>query len=1006
MKNELFNILIVDDNGDIHDDFKQILLKGNASLSTLKSEANDILNQLLDTNQDKHLEEVEKYAITSSFQGLDAIELVKNEQTPPFALAFIDMRMPPGIDGLETLKQIHHLDENIEIVICTAYQDYDVEHILRETEHVNGIMLIKKPFDPLEIQFIARTLCKKWLYKKINKILVNSTIEAIFSMDNSGYLNYANTACLNMLGLNGEDEIIGKNISEFIQNENSNIASSLLSPVSTGIVESGDNILFKNKVGRVFPVQYHAYPLMHIQNIIGVVITFINISDRKESENKVKEAYESLEAKVEDRTKELNDKIKLLNIIEEAQMAFISTKTPNDAFMKIVDGLVDLTESEYGFIGEVLQDAKKSDYLKIHAISGNAWESIPKEILNKFEVEGLNFFNVDNLFRDTVVNGKVVISNKANIEVESHNFPEGHPVINTFMGLPIKNGDKIIGVAGVANRKSGYNESLVDSVSLYLNTTSNLLNAFRNEVSIQQARMELLKSELMHRTVISNMVDGLVTINKKGIILSFNPAFSDMFGYTDIELLHKNISILLPEDQANLHDSFLNDYFNSDSKRNDIIGKVRQLIAKKKDGTTFDIELAVSEISVDNEIVLTGIIRDVAYRRIAEGKLIKAKEDAEKANKAKSEFLSSMSHELRTPMNAILGFGQLLELNEDIHEGAKEWTREIINAGNHLLELINEVLDLSRIEAGKLELTLVNLSLKETIDRCYNLVVPLSAKMNITLDISNINNFTVYADETRLRQVLINVFSNSIKYNSQNGCVDVSCNETSDGMIEIHVKDTGIGISADNLQELFKPFSRVSDDVNKVEGTGIGLVITKSLIEEMNGSISVTSEKNKGTEFVISLPKSKFSDEDVTSNSNVEDISTGDGIDVKDRQDEKLVIYIEDNPANLRLVEFALASQKKYKLITATTPSAGLELITNHNPSLILLDINLPEMDGYQLLSIIRKNPQIANIPVIAISANAMADDIVKGENAGLYAYITKPIDIKNLLETIDKALN
>ena len=772
------------------------------------------------------------------------------------------------------------------------------------------------------------------------------------------------------------------------------------------MVKKGDNVLFENKAGKIFPVQYHAYPLMHIQKVIGVVITFINISDRKESENKVKAAYESLEAKVEDRTKELNNKVKLLNIIEEAQMAFISTKTPNDAFMKIVDGLVGLTESEYGFIGEVLQSTDKKDYLKIHAISGNAWESIPKEMLNKFEIEGLNFFNIDNLFRDTVINGKVVISNNANIDVDSHNFPEGHPLISTFMGLPIKNGEKIIGVAGVANRKNGYDESLIGSVSLYLNTTSNLLNAFRNEVSIQQAKMELLKSELMHRTVISNMVDGLVTINKKGMILSFNPAFSEMFDYTDEELSHKNISILLPEAQADYHDSFLSSYFNSDKKRNEIIGKVRPLLAKKKDGTIFDIELAVSEISVDNEIVLTGIIRDVTYRRIAEDKLIKAKEDAEKASRAKSEFLSSMSHELRTPMNAILGFGQLLELKEDIDEGAKEWTREILNAGNHLLELINEVLDLSRIEAGKLELNLVNLSLKGTIENCYKLVAPLTTKMNMSLDISGIKDFTVYADETRLRQVFINVLSNAIKYNIKNGHVDVTCNEASNGMIEIHVKDSGIGISADKLNELFKPFSRVSDDPNKVEGTGIGLVITKSLIEEMNGDISVISEKDKGTEFIISLPKSNLSEKDVATDSSVQNMVIEGEINSKDRQDDKkLIIYVEDNPANMRLVEFALASQKKYKLITAETPSAGLDMIESYDPHLILLDINLPEMDGYQLLSIIRENPRLIDVPVIAISANAMSDDIAKGEASGFYAYITKPIDIRVFLETIDRAL-
>lgn len=1007
MNKELFNILVVDDNHDIHDDFRKIILKSENGIADLKDEADDLLGQLLEDNSHKKQSQTaEQYAITSAFQGLDAINLVKQEKTKPFALAFIDMRMPPGIDGLETLKRIHEIDDNIEIVICTAYQDYDVEHILRETEHINGIMLIKKPFDPLEIQFITRSLCKKWLYKKINKILINSTIEAIFSIDTNGYCNYANIACLNMLGLSDENEILGKQITDFIDNKDSSLNLSLQNEekdknnTNTKQTNSGDDVLFKRKNCPPFPAQFHAYPLTHADQKIGSVITFIDISERKESENKVKQAFDGLEIKVNERTQELNDKIKLLNIVDEAQMAFINSSTPNDAFMKIVNGLVDLTESEYGFIGEVCTDKHDKKFIKIHAISGNAWAAIPKETLDQFEIDGLNFYNLDNMFSEIINTGEAVITNSVTIDKTSDDLPQGHPSINSFMGLPVKNGNQLIGIAGVANRKGGYDSSTIQGVSLYLNTTSNLIIAYQNEVSIQQAKMELLKSELMHRSVITNMVDGLITIDKSGKIISYNPAANDIFGYKDDELKDQNISILIPEKHAEQHTGYLDDYFSSgDGGR--IIGKVRQLVAIKKDRTLVDIELSVSEIKVDTDTVLTGIVRDITYRRVAEEKLIKAKNTAEKANAAKSDFLSSMSHELRTPMNAILGFGQLLELDDELNENAKEWTKEILHAGHHLLELINEVLDLSKIEAGKLDLVLVDTSLNELLDKCRNLVEPLTIKHSISLTFDLLNkNDKVHADETRLRQVFINILSNAIKYNKTNGSVHVSTSATDDGKMLVCIKDTGIGMSQENLNDLFMPFSRVSDQSDKVEGTGIGLVITKRLIEQMHGSISVISKKDIGSEFIIEIPQAKSFE-----NRNIETSfsSTSKSTSPLENDNRKLILYIEDNPANMKLVVRSLEGLNKYTVMSASTPSEGLELIQKHNPDLVLLDINLPEMNGYQILTELRENLGFLDKPVIAISANAMQNDIDKGLAAGFSDYITKPIDVKHFITTIEK---
>ena len=498
--------------------------------------------------------------------------------------------------------------------------------------------------------------------------------------------------------------------------------------------------------------------------------------------------------------------------------------------------------------------------------------------------------------------------------------------------------------------------------------------------------------------IIDNVADAVITIDAVGTIGSFNPAAERLFGYSAAEIINHNINLLMPEPYRSLHDQYLEHYRQGQST-SDIIGKQVELAGQRKDGSVFPLELAVTVMEIDQVKHFIGILRDISERKQAERALIKSRDEAERANNAKSEFLSSMSHELRTPMNAILGFGQLLEIDGNITEEQADYIDEIMKAGRHLLELINEVLDLSKIESGNINLSIEPLPCLELINECLALVRPMAQAQDISITEEVVGDYVVRADRTRLKQVLINLLSNAIKYNRPQGSVLVQVG-AQQGQVHLSVSDTGYGIPAARQQELFQPFSRLGAEDSDIEGTGIGLTISRRLMEMMGGLINVQSEEGKGSTFWIELPEVVAGQVDAS-----DDAAPTLTVEAAENKYRYTVLYIDDNPANLRLVDQILGRNPLLQLITAPTAELGLELASAHRPELILLDINLPEMDGYQLLTVLRSLSTVKNTPVIAVSANAMPSDIERGRAAGFDDYITKPIDMARLLEAIDRFL-
>jgi PAS domain S-box-containing protein len=413
-------------------------------------------------------------------------------------------------------------------------------------------------------------------------------------------------------------------------------------------------------------------------------------------------------------------------------------------------------------------------------------------------------------------------------------------------------------------------------------------------------------------------------------------------------------------------------------------------------------ELARSGYDTEGCVVrLTGTVQDVTDLKQAEQALIVARDEADRANRAKSEFLSSMSHELRTPMNAILGFAQLLEIDTGLNAEQQDEIQEILKAGHHLLELINDVLDLARIEAGRVDLSIEPVLCDDVLHECLSLVRPLAEQRGIRLvTVAGCDGIWLRADRIRLKQVLLNLLSNAVKYNRPQGQVSVDVSIANSGRVRIHVRDTGPGIPSTRIAELFQPFNRLGAETSDVEGTGIGLVISRRLIEMMGGSIGVESTYGTGSDFWLELQRDDV--RDMPAGRLVP--STG-AMRTLPNAALRTLLYIEDNPANLKLVMQILAKRPHLRLLTAHTPALGLDIAAVQHPELILLDINMPDMDGYEVLALLRAQDWARELPIVAITANAMASDIQRGRAAGFTGYLTKPLDVHRFLAVIDQAL-
>jgi len=629
----------------------------------------------------------------------------------------------------------------------------------------------------------------------------------------------------------------------------------------------------------------------------------------------------------------------------------------------------------------------------------------------------------------------------------------------------------------------------------------------------------LRESELRHRAIFETVLEGIISIDSKGIVQDMNKAAENIFGYDSKEVIGQNISMLMPDDYAHNHDGYLARYHETGERR--VVGVGREVHGLRKNGDVFNMGLSVSELvlpegkffvgcirdissrinaekalrtsqerlktsqdfakfgtwdwhvetdkifwseqvallfghklhnfemtyetyiehiypddrekvkdairncvtkgknyDIQHRIVwpdgslhwlheqgdvirnedgratrMLGILHDITETKLREKELEEARIIADNANKAKSEFLSRMSHELRTPLNAILGFAQLLGISRKhpLEERQQKQVAQIVDAGKHLLDLINEVLDLAKIEAGHLSLSIEGVNMEMVLEECISLTQPLADEKGISLVCDPAFNKILWVDRTRLKQVLLNLLSNAVKYNNEDGRVHLQVTQQDPKHIRFSIIDTGRGMTENQQSQLFKPFNRLGAEQGDIEGTGIGLTLTKQLVEAMDGVIGLESEAGKGTTFWVDLPLA--TDTNLTKVQNTKKIFT--------LKSPKTLLYVEDNQTNHNVMMNVIGLIGNLGFVSTKKAEDGLALIEKTCPDMIVLDINLSGIDGIELVRLLRQMPEVKNVPIYALSANVDKEIIKTALAAGFDDYLTKPLDVKDFTKKI-----
>jgi PAS domain S-box-containing protein len=532
-------------------------------------------------------------------------------------------------------------------------------------------------------------------------------------------------------------------------------------------------------------------------------------------------------------------------------------------------------------------------------------------------------------------------------------------------------------------------------------------NTVRKQAEAEQALLDqrLRDQQLYTRSLIESNTDAIMTTDPRGIISDVNQQMQALTGCTRDELIGAPFK-----------------RFFTDQKRAEAAitralreGKVinYELTAHARDGKKTVVSYNATTFH-DRDRNLQGVVaaaRDITERKEFELilqenniELARAKAAAEKANMAKSEFLSRMRHELRTPLNAVLGFAQLMATAKPPPSAEQKLSIEqILQAGWYLLRLINEILDLSMIESGKVTMTEESTSLTGVLKDCQAMIAPQALQRGVQITFPVLDNpFYVHADRTRVKQVVINLLSNAIKYNRAGGEVIVQCMMSNENRVRLTIKDTGAGLAPEQLEQLFQPFNRLGQEANRGEGTGIGLVVTKKLVELMEGTIGVESSVGVGSLFWVELKTSGLPELAIDSMTAVQDQAPVHTLSAQQRT----LLYVEDNPGNLLLVEQLIEQHNDWKLVKAINGCEGIQLARDYLPDVILMDINLPDISGFDALKILREDPITAHIPVWALTANTFPHEMAKGLEAGFFRYLTKPINVTEFMEALDAALD
>ena len=858
--------------------------------------------------------------------------------------------------------------------------------------------------------------------------------------------------------------------------------------------------------------------LWHLLRLIAysVALTYA-VLNLFETQRQLRDSKRQLEIIAKEKTEELSSVNQIIDSVSAIQDLYNSGDKGKHVFERMLNTLLSVSESEYGFIGEVLHKDQKP-YLKTYAITNIAWNEETLKLYEDNVAVGLEFYNLETLFGQAIVTKEVIISNDPSNDKRSGGLPSGHPPLNAFLGIPFFQGDEILGMVGLSNKAGGYDPADVEELMPLINSCTEILLDIKREENLRKVQeaeaflasivestddavigkdlngnilswnqgaekiYNFLKGEVVgknisllipeerkqerdyildkikagekvknfetlrvkkngekiivaltispirnkdgmivgastiardissrkemehnlqeekshNQAILDNVVDGIITIDKHGLIQSFNPASERIFGYSKEEVLGKNIKFLMPEPYHSEHDQYIKNYLTSGNAK--IIGLGREVEGLRKDGDIFPLELAVSQIFDGEDCLFTGITRDISERKEFENALKEEKEKADSANLSKSRFLANMSHEIRTPMNAVLGYAQILLRKKDLGNDTLEIIKTIHTSGNNLLNLINEILDISKIEAGKMELYPVDFDLHTLVLEMESFFALHCEQKKLNFEVNNLScPVIVNGDENKLRQILINLIGNALKFTNE-GKISLTVRDVGSNNYKFDVKDSGIGIASEAQKNIFEPFQQEAES-HKKGGTGLGLVICNKQLDLMGSELHLESKLNEGSvfSFILNLPSGK--DEPLK-----KDLSSGKvqclapGFKVR-------ALVVDDVSVN-RDVLAQFLTLIGVDVIEAENGLEAVHKVRTQPPDIIFMDMRMPVMDGEEAAKLIQEEFGKDKIKIVVITASALERRREYYLNLGFHEFIGKPFKEDQIFQCLTDLLS
>lgn len=781
--------------------------------------------------------------------------------------------------------------------------------------------------------------------------VVNSAPMILWALDRDGIFTFSEGRGLATLGMR-PGVVVGRSVFDVYAS-----VPQILADAKRALEGEEFNTLVEVNQA-IFEVSYSTVPGQD-GSPNGVIGVAIDVTDRKAAEAALKRANETMERRIEERTAELAEtNMALEEEIAERERAEEELRRSEEHFRSLIENGADLI---------IILDAD--------GITRYMSPSSPK-VIGWFPEERIGNPSTELIHSDDL------------------------PTIGQLRALAIENPGTPVPLEFRYRHKDG-SWIVLDGIIKTLapeNADEGLVVNVRDVSERKLTEDALRRSEEHFRSTVENISDVITIIEPDGRIRFESAAIERLFGYTPDELIGTHALSLTHPDDLEATQKILMKVMENPGTTGSAEFRFRH-----KDGSWKFVESVGSTLcgtsAAEGVVVST---RDISDRKRIQEELRNAKEEAERANAAKSEFLSRMSHELRTPMNSILGFAQLLA-KKDLPTDQAKGVDHILRAGRHLLNLINEVLDIARIESNSQHLSLEPVRLVGVLQEALSLIRPLAQQRDLQLaePVEMDHDYYVRADRQRLTQVLLNLLSNAVKYNRPGGRVHLSskrsvAEETGVERVCIGVHDTGYGIPDDRMDQLFIPFSRLGAEQSEEEGTGLGLALSQRLVEAMGGVLYVDSTP-EGSTFSVELPRVE-SPLDRFAKAERAPLATG---DVAAAQAASL-LYIEDNLANLTLIETILAARPEINVLSALQGRLGLELAWEHLPDLILLDLHLPDISGDEVLRRLRADPRTQSTPVVVISADATRRRIAQLLELGADAYLTKPLEVDDFIETVD----